>query len=459
MTPLDLTRRRFIGNCCAAVGATGLLSALAQLRLIGAMAGDQSGDTGYKALVCIFLYGGNDSNNVIIPFDTAGYSSYSAQRTALALPQAGLLPIAPKTYTDGRQYALHPSLVEVQSLFNQGNLALLANTGTLTYPTTLAQYNSGTGNLPPQLFSHADQQTQWQSSIPDQPFQTGWGGRLADIINALNGNSRISMSVSVAGENSFQIGNVVSQYAVNPGGAVVLNGTTGGSINPLRYSTQLDLLSLQEANLFQAAFSSLNTSAISDSTLLTSVLAGASPLQTVFPSTSLGTQLQMIARLISAAPTLGLNRQVFFASLGGFDTHTVELATQGPLLVQVSQALNAFYNATVELNVANQVTAFTASDFNRTYNTNGNGADHGWGSHQMIMGGAVKGGDIYGRMPSLQIGGPDDTGRGRWIPSTSVDQYSATLASWFGVSASNLPVVLPNVGRFATANLGFMNSP
>jgi uncharacterized protein (DUF1501 family) len=455
VTGPDLTRRKFIGNCCAAVGATGILSALAQLRVIGAMAADTSGSD-YKALVCIFLYGGNDSNNVIIPYDSAGYASYASQRTALAIPQESLLPITPKTYSDGRQYALHPSLVEVQGLFAQGQLGFLANTGTLTYPTTLTQYNSGTANLPPQLFSHADQQVQWQSSIPDQPFQTGWGGRLADVISALNSNSAISMSISLAGQNSFQVGNVVSQYAVSPSGAVTLNGTTGGAINPIRYSTQLDLLNQQEANLFQAAFSNLTSSAISDATLLNSVLANAATLTTTFPTTSLGTQLQMIARLISAAPALGLNRQIFFASLGGFDTHTVELATQAPLLVQVSQALSAFYNATVELGVSNQVTAFTASDFSRTYNTNGNGADHGWGSHHLIMGGAVAGGDIYGRMPSLQLGGPDDTGRGRWIPSTSVDQYSATLASWFGVSPANLPVVLPNIGRFPTANLGFM---
>jgi len=456
VTGLDLTRRKFIGNCCAAVGATGILSALAQLRVIGAVAADTSGGD-YKALVCLFLYGGNDSNNVIIPYDSAGYASYAAQRTALAIAQESLLPITPKTYSDGRQYALHPSLVEVQGLFAQGQLGFLANTGTLTYPTTLTQYNSGTANLPPQLFSHADQQVQWQSSIPDQPFQTGWGGRLADVISALNSNSAISMSISLAGQNSFQVGNVVSQYAVSPSGAVTLNGTTGGAINPIRYSTQLDLLNQQEANLFQAAFSNLTSSAISDATLLNSVLANAATLTTTFPTTSLGSQLQMIARLISAAPALGLNRQIFFASLGGFDTHTVELATQAPLLVQVSQALSAFYNATVELGVAGQVTAFTASDFSRTYNTNGNGADHGWGSHHLIMGGAVAGGDIYGKMPSLLLGGPDDTGRGRWIPSTSVDQYSATLASWFGVSPANLPVVLPNIGRFPTDNLGFMN--
>ena len=296
LTPQDLTRRKFIGTACSAVGATGLLSALAQLRMIGAVAGDAAAaagsSSGYKALVCVFLYGGSDANNVIVPIDTAGYNTYATQRTALALPQANLLPFTTRTYNDGHQYGLHPSLVEVQSLFGQGKLALLANTGVLTYPTTLQQYNSGTASLPPQLFSHADQQTQWQSSIPDQPFQTGWGGRLADIINALNGNSSISMSVSVAGENSFQIGNVVSQYAVSPSGAVTLSNTTGGTINPVRYSAQLDLLNQTDQNLFQAAFANTSGSAISDANLLTSVLTGAATLQTKFPNTSLGTQLE-----------------------------------------------------------------------------------------------------------------------------------------------------------------------
>ncbi len=460
LTPQDLTRRKFIGNACAAVGATGVLSALAQLRMIGAVAGDSAALAGssasYKALVCVFLYGGNDANNVLIPTDNSSYATYAAQRTALAIPQANILSISPKSYNDGRQFGLHPSLTELQALFAQGKLAVLANTGTLLRPTTLSQYLSGTASLPPQLFSHADQQTQWQSSLSDRPFQTGWGGRLADLIDALNTNSTISMSISVAGQNSFQVGNTVSEYAVSPSGAVTLTGATGGTINPVRYGAQLDLLSQTEQNLFQAAFANTTKSAIADATLLTSLLTGAVALKTTFPTTTLGTQLSMIAKLISAAPQLGLKRQIFFASLGGFDTHTVELATQGPLLTQVSQALNAFYSATVELGVSNQVTAFTASDFSRTYNTNGNGADHGWGSNHMILGGAVNGGDLYGKVSSLQIGGPDDTGRGRWIPSTSVDQYAATLASWFGVSATNLPTVFPNVGRFATSDLGFM---
>ena len=453
----DLSRRKFIGNACAAVGATGLLSALAQLRMIGAAAADSSASSDYKALVCLFLYGGNDSNNVLIPYDDADYASYASQRTALAIPQASLLPISPKT-TDGRSWALHPSLVEVQGLFGKGQLAILANTGTLVQPVTLAQYNSGAAALPPQLFSHADQQVQWQSSVPDQPFQTGWGGRLADLINAINTNSKISMSVSVAGENSFQVGNVVSQFAVNPTGAVVLSNTAGGSINPLRYSTQQAILSQQDVNLFQAAFGGVTTSAIGASTTLSSILTDATALTTTFPATPLGTQMQMIARMISAAPQLGLKRQIFFASLGGFDLHSGELPAHATLLQQLSQGLNAFYNATAELGVADQVTTFTASDFSRTFNTNGDGSDHGWGSHHLIMGGAVNGGGIYGAVPTLVIGGPNDTGRGRWIPTTSVDQYSATLASWFGVSATNLPVVLPNIGRFATADLGFMAS-
>jgi uncharacterized protein (DUF1501 family) len=459
-SPHDITRRRFMGRACAAVGATGMLSALAQLRMIGALAAD-SLPSDYKALVCLFLYGGNDSNNVLVPTDNAGYQLYSADRTVLALAQPDLLPITPKTYSDGRTWGLHPSLPEVQQLFSQGSLALLANTGTLVQPVTLAQYNAGTAALPPQLFSHANQQVQWQSSVPDQPFTTGWGGRLADIVNALNTNPKISMSVSVAGQNSFQVGNTVSEFAVNPTGAVVLSGMSGGAAASTRFAAQQTILNQQEQNLFEAAFGGLTTSAIADGQLLNTVLAAAPKLTTVFPSTSIAGQLQMIARMIAAAPQLGLTRQVFFASLGGFDLHSDQLTAHAALLTQLSQALSAFSAATAELGVQSQVTTFTASDFSRTFNTNGTsdgtaGSDHGWGSHHMIMGGAVKGGDVYGQVPLLELGGPQDTGRGRWIPTTSVDEYAATLAAWFGVSASNLPVVLPNIGRFATSNLGFM---
>ncbi len=458
--PTDLSRRRFIGRACAAVGATGMLSALAQLRMIGALAAD-SAPSDYKALVCLFLYGGNDSNNLLIPTDSTNYNLYSTDRSVLALPQAGLLPISPKSYSDGRTWGLHPSLVEVQSLFAGGSLAIMANTGTLVQPVTLAQYKAGTVALPPQLFSHADQQVQWQSSIPDQPFVSGWGGRVADIVNALNSNPKISMSVTVAGQNSFQVGKTVTQFAVNSSGAAILSGTTGSTLATSRYSTQQSILSQQEQNLFETAFGGLTVTSVAHTQLLNTMLAAAPALATTFPTNGIGAQMKMIARMIGIAPQLGLTRQVFFASLGGFDLHSDQLPAHATLFQELSQGLSAFSAATTELGVQNQVTTFTASDFSRTFNTNGTsngtaGSDHGWGSHHLVMGGAVNGGDIYGQVPLLELGGPEDTGRGRWIPTTSVDEYAATLASWFGVSSSNIPIVLPNLGRFGTANLGFM---
>jgi uncharacterized protein (DUF1501 family) len=357
---------------------------------------------------------------------------------------------------------------EWRSLFTSGKAALLANVGTLVAPTSLAQYNSGSG-LPAQLFSHNDQQMQWQSSVPDKQITTGWGGRLADLVNAFNTNNQISMSISLAGTNFFQVGANVSQYAVTTGGAVTFAGATGGN-NVLRYQTQRDLFAQSQPGLFEAAFAGISGSSITNADYLNQILAVSPALKTVFPNLVLGetynaasAQLQMVAKLIAAGPSLGLKRQIFFVQLGGWDTHAAQLEPTNPttgthatLLANVSQAMNAFYNATVELGIANQVTTFTASDFGRTYTSNGDGSDHGWGSHALIVGGAVKGGDLYGRMQNLETGSPDNAGRGRWIPSTSVDEYAATLATWFGVSATNLPTILPNLGRFAKPNLGFL---
>jgi uncharacterized protein (DUF1501 family) len=465
----DLSRRHFIGSaCCAAVGVTGFLSSLASLRLIGAAASPGNIPVGaaavasdYKALVCLFLQGGNDANNLIIPSDTAGYAAYAAARSNLALPLTGLLPISPKT-SDGRAFSLHPSFQEMHDLFNSGKAAFLANVGTLVYPTTLAQYNANSIPLPPQLFSHNDQQVQWQSSVPDQPATTGWGGRLADLVNAFNTNNQISMSISLAGTNFFQVGKNVTQYAVTTNGAVTFAGTTGGN-NPLRYQAQKDIFAQAQPGLLDTAFGGISASAITNADFLNTSLAGAPALATVFPNTTAGNQLKMVAKLISTASSLGLKRQIFFVQLGGWDLHAGQLDPTNPdsgshaaLLQQISQAVNAFYNATLELGIPNQVTTFTASDFGRTYTSNGDGSDHGWGNHQLIVGGAVKGGDIYGKMPVLTVNGPDDTGRGRWVPSTSVDEYAATLATWFGVSATDLPSVLPNASRFAHPNLGFL---
>ena len=451
--PSDLSRRSFIRSCCAAVGSTGLLSAMAQLRLMGAVAGDSAGDD-YKALVCVFLNGGNDANNLIVPYDTSGYNDYAAARTTLSLPQSTLLPITPLT-TDGRSYGLHGSVGPLAELFAAGKLAFLANVGTLIVPTTRAQYEAGSVPLPPQLFSHNDQQVQWQSSVPDQPFTSGWGGRLADLINAFNENPTLSMSISLDGQNSFQVGKSVSQFAVNRTGVVNLSGT-GSAAGGVRLEALKQVMGQENQSLFQTAFGDITSSAIDTSALLGEALENAPPITTEFPEGRLGDQLSMIAQLISVAPQFGLKRQVFFARLGGWDLHDTQIDAHALLLDEISRGLRSFYDATVELGCEDAVTTFSASDFGRTFNTNGDGSDHGWGSHHLIMGGAVRGGDIYGTMPVLEINGPDDTGRGRWIPTTSVDEYAATLARWFGVSDTDLPLVLPNLGRFGTPDLGFM---
>jgi uncharacterized protein (DUF1501 family) len=459
----DPSRRHFLRQaCCAAVGTTGMLSSLAQLRAIGAAAADSSdlrrssaASADYKALVCVFLQGGNDATNLIIPSDGANYTAYAAARGELAQAQSSLLPIAPKIYRDGRSYGLNRAVPEIQSLFTQGKLAVLANVGTLVQPTTLAQYKTG-ATLPRQLFSHTDQIMQWQSSVADRAMETGWGGRMADIVNAMNANNQISMSISLNGSNRFELGNTVNQYAIYYGG---VGDMTYGGTQPgwnIRARAIQNLMKTPNQNLLTAAFGKATGQASDDAVLLGGVLRGAPELRTSFPTSEFAQRLKMVARMISVADTLGLKRQIFFVQLIGWDLHGGQVDGHGPLLTDLSRALKAFYDATTELGVANQVTTFTASDFGRTYIPNAGGTDHGWGNHQFIMGGAVKGGEIYGQMPSLVVNGPDDTGRGRWIPSTSVDEYNATLATWFGVSASNLSTVLPNIGRFAKPNVGFL---
>ena len=473
----EVSRREFLGSaCCAAVGATGLLSTLGSLRLMGAVASPDNGPSvpniagapigsDYKALVCLFLNGGNDANNLIIPTGS-DYAAYASARSNLALAQSSVRAIAPKN-SDGRTWGLHPAVAELQSLFNSGQAAFLANAGTLVYPTTKAQYTAKSVPLPPQLFSHSDQQVQWQHSVPDKPTTTGWGGRIADLLNTFNTSDQISMSISIAGKNTFQVGNLVSQYAIGTGGATTLAGSTTSltptSLDGIRFRAQKDIFAQSQSGLFETAFASASGDAIVSSDLLNAVLAASTTLKTTFPNTSVGNQLKMAARMISASPALGLKRQIFFVQLGGWDLHAGQLTgtdaatgAHADLLAQVSQGVNAFYNATVELGVSNQVTTFSASDFGRTLRSNGDGSDHGWGSHHFIVGGAVKGGNLYGKMPTLTVNGPDDTGLGRWIPTTSVDEYAATLATWFGVSATDLSTVLPNIGRFAKPNLGFL---
>lgn len=479
-----LTRRQFIRQAaCAALGTGALTATVRDLRFLNAAVA-QSLPSDYKALVCIFLSGGNDSNNLIVPTIPAEYADYSAIRSdVLALPLSGapnvVIPFSPLN-SDGHQYGLHPACPELATLFGEGKLAVLFNTGTLLYPLTRAQYLSGAVAKPPQLFSHSDQVMQWQTSIPDSASLTGWGGRCADLLAALQPDAPISLCVTLTGANTFEVGNAVSQYSVTPSGAITLWGVSGARLQSLT-----NILALPNPNLQVRAHADVTEHAIQTGGQLNAAIAPTSaatywnvPFPTLVTSPTGGTafgsyfasQLKMVARLIeaghrdAASGGFGMKRQIFFCQVGGYDLHAGQ--TLGPgqttvgvhanLLAELSQSLFAFQRAMEQLGLAGNVTTFTASDFGRTLLSNSSGSDHGWGSHHLITGGAVNGQRTYGKFPTLAINGPDDTDTGRWIPSTAIDQYFATLATWFGVDSGNLNAVFPNLNRFASPNLGFV---
>ncbi len=452
----EFSRREFLRTACTAVGTAALANTVFDLTRVAAAASLPRFNAGdYKALVCVFLYGGNDGNNTIVPTGTLDYNDYAAARGTLALPRVSLLPIAP-LHSDGRSWGLHPSLGGIRNLFAQRHAAILANVGPLVAPVTRDDYLMGSAALPPQLFSHSDQTVHWMTSLPDRPALSGWGGRVADLLRNLNANAQISMSISVAGTNTFEVGNQVTQYQVSTEGALGLDNYDSGPFADPSSRAIKSLLETPYSNLLERAYAGIKKRAIDNGEMLGAAINGIPPLVTEFPDTDLGRQLRMVARLIGARSPLEQQRQIFFVATGGYDTHGDQLNPQADLLAELDQSLTAFYQATVEMGVAQQVTSFTASDFGRTYPANDDGSDHGWGGHHFILGGAVQGGDIYGAMPTLAIEGPDDTEQGRWIPSTSVDEYSATLAKWFGVAPGNLADVFPNLGRFARPDLGFL---
>lgn len=445
------TRRDILRlTCCSAAGAS-LVGGLSKLGLVSALA---QGTTDYKALVCIFLFGGNDSNNVLVPTDSR-YTQYLQARSVLALPQSQLLPLQ----QNGKSiYGLHPNMPEMQGYFNnQLSLAIVANVGTLVQPTTQANYQSSL-NLPENLFSHSDQQDQWQSAQLAGTPVSGWAGKVADNVQTFNASAQFPPILSISGSPVFCTGVTTRPFSMDPGQAPGLQGFDSSAASQARYAATQQLLTFDSGLSMVQAANAVTGQAVQFASVLSNALKNIAPLQTKFPATDLGQQLQQVAQVISARSALGVARQIFFCSYGGFDTHADQLPQQVQLLTTVSQGMSAFYQATQELGVTNQVTTFTLSEFSRTLEPGSNGgSDHAWGSHQLVLGGAVKGNAIYGTFPTLALGGPDDADQnGRFIPTTALDQYAATLATWFGVSTANLPSIFPNLVNFSSSNLGFM---
>ena len=444
------SRRGFIRTGAAAVSTL----ALRPFGLLPALA--QNGPE-YRALVCVFLFGGNDSNNTIVPMDDAGYKAYLSARGTLALSTSALAPV---TSVAGAPYGFHALLTEVAGLFTSKELAVVANVGSLVQPVTRTQYQAQQAPVPANLFSHADQQQQWQTSMAQGSSPTGWAGRVADYVKAQQLNSSsFPTFVSVAGNVLEGSGARTQPVAVTPGKSLKLAGFNNSAASQARLGALTNLLTTNSGVALAQAANNLLSMSMADAAALDNALGHAAALKTQFPKSSLGAQLQQVAQIIQVRGALGMNRQIFFCSLGSFDTHTGEFGTLNTLYPELSQALAAFYDATQELGVAQNVTTFTESDFNRTFQpTSGDGSDHAWGGHHLVLGGAVGGGQIYGAFPTFELGGPDDTDtRGRWIPTTAIDQYGATLCSWFGIPDSALTSVFPNLSNFSTPKLAFLS--
>jgi len=455
---MDASRRAFMKRATAlSLAGTAAPWAL-NFAAIGEAAATTAAD--YKALVCVFLYGGNDNGNTLIPYDVPSYNQYFNLRPTLAYARSALdaTALAPSiALPGGQQYALAPELAALIPIFNAGHMAALLNVGNLIQPTTKLQYTTRSVPLPPKLFSHNDQQSTWQSSSPEGA-SSGWGGRIGDLFESGNGNSAFTC-VNVSGNAVFLSGNTVAQYQVSTSGSVALRALANPLFGSAACTIALrSLITQPRTHLLESECTRVMKRSIDANALLSTSLAPAASITTVFPAGSLGDQLKLVARMIASADALGAKRQVFFVSIGGFDNHDGLLNVHPGLMTTVGNALSAFYNATVELGVASQVTAFTASDFGRTLAGNNDGSDHGWGSMHFVVGGAVNGQRIYGTSPVYANNGPDDVGQGRLLPTTAVDQYAATLGKWFGVSDTNLLAVLPNLANYnaSARNLGFI---
>jgi len=451
-----MNRRNFVKNLLgSSVGISSASAALSSMSLMNsALAQTSNRFDDYKALVCIFLHGGNDSFNMLVPSDNIDYQSYQNVRQNLAIAQSDLISISPSSATP-YNLAMPNFMAPMQQLFNQGNLAFLANTGPLLQPVTKSQAQQNINLLPPQLFSHNDQQKHWQTSWPEQTALTGWAGRMADLI--MDTQNPLSMNLSVNGTNILQTGFNSLPYSLDASGVETFSALNPNEDwNSDRVNAFRALMSADK-HLLGQAHSAIYNRAQSNIDIVANAINTADESTITYPANHLGNQLKMVATLASSQQLLAQSRQVFFVSMGGFDTHDNQNTDQPMLLQNLSNALFAFNADLQARGLSNNVTSFTMSDFGRTLTSNGDGTDHGWGGHQIMMGGAVKGGDIYGSMPAdFTLNSADDFGDGRIIPTTSVDQYAATLAKWFGLSVNEINTIFPNLSRFESDDLGFM---
>lgn len=474
-----LNRRNFLKNVSAGgavsfAAGTGILSALGNAK---AYAADVSG---YKALVCLLFHGGQDSHDTILPYDQASYDRFAQLRPGLFGDYAGmpggssrdrarLLALNPTNAAQfgTRQFALPEALAPLKDLFDGGNAAIMGNVGPLIEPMNSTEFENGSKERPRQLFSHNDQQSTWLSSSPEGAVY-GWGGKFMDAANGSNANTNeIFSAISTSGNSVFLSGDQTQQFSLNPEGPQQVNGlrnfnsgllgTAAGS------STAVQILEdhyrrsgALRANLFEKDIANIAARAFTANEQYNTALDGATPLSTMFPQSPVGGQLGAIANAINISGALGTRRQVFFVDMGGFDTHDDQANDLTDMHMQYAAAIKSFYDATIEMGMQNNVTLFTSADFGRTLLENGNGTDHGWGAHHFLVGGAVNGNTIYGDIPAHDIGHEFDAGSGRLIPTTSVEQYAATLGKWFGLTDAELLSALPALSNFATTDLGFM---
>ncbi|MFT4195522.1 DUF1501 domain-containing protein [Ottowia sp.] len=462
-----LARRAFLQR----LGHLGIAGTAAPWALNLAAISDAAAFTGggdYKALVCIFLNGGNDHGNTVIPYDSTSHAEYVTARGTTLTTAGGIViardrlaatALSAAGLTAGRQYALSPNLPRLKALYESGRLAVQMNVGPLVQPTTLAQYKNKSVPLPPKLFSHNDQQSVWQSSAAEGSTR-GWGGQMGDLALASNGGNSLFTCMSVTGNTVFLSGDSALAYRIGTAGATAIGPVTSNMYGSATCRDALrTLITGARTHVLENELNTITRRSIDSQVTLSTALAGGSTFLDKLPTGSglgLNDQLRMVARLIQARSSLGLNRQVFMVSMGGFDHHDNLAAGHATLMTRLDDAMAGFNAALDEIGAANLVTTFTASEFGRTITSNGDGSDHAWGAHHFVMGGAVKGKSFYGTAPEAVAGGPEDIGQGRYIPSTSVDQYAATMARWFGVSDTEMTQVAPSIGNFNSKYIGFL---